>query len=50
MRGGILEIGIFFAVPTNAEQVGYTNADGQIDTTESIISLKVSAGLDPGLD
>lgn len=33
----------------HAEQVGDMNADGQIDTTESIISLKVAAGLAPGV-
>jgi hypothetical protein len=45
----VLLSGIVFAVNINAEQVGDMNADGQVDTTEAIISLKVAAGLDPGV-
>ena len=32
-----------------AEQIGDMNADGQVDTTEAIISLKVAAGQNPGV-
>ncbi len=32
-----------------AEQVGDMDGDGQVDTTEAIISLKVAAGQNPGV-
>lgn len=40
---------ITVASGVQAEQVGDMNTDGQIDTVESIISLRVAAGLEPGV-
>ncbi len=49
----VVQIGIlltlFIGGNIHAEQIGDMNGDDKIDITEAIISLKIAAGLDPGV-